>query len=68
MWLLVLFVLKCKHFWLEAAILHGYSLLLTGYLLMQLFMRYPIKEETDLDKNADLLLERCDLLLHLCSI
>ena len=88
MWLLVLLVVKCNDFLLEAGILHGYPLvtcwllvrigswlgswLLIGYSFMlccscsvQLLMRYPIKEDTDLNKNADILPERCNFFLHL---
>ena len=36
-----------------------------GYSFMKLFMRYPIKEGTDSDKTAGVLLERSYLLLHL---
>ena len=72
MWLLVLLVLKWNRFLLEAANLHGNYLvthwLLVGYSLMQLFMTYPTEEDTDLDKNADLLVEVCYLLLYLWSI
>ena len=76
MWLLVLLVVKGTNILLEAGILHGYSLvtrwLLAGYsfnlccsCLMQLLMRYPIKEDTDLDKNAGILPKRCHFFLHL---
>ena len=61
MCLLVLLVLKCTNFFLEAGILHGYPLvtrwLLIDYSLIhccscsiQLPIRYPIKEDTDLRK------------------
>ena len=40
-------------------LLVGYSLvtrcLLVGYLLIELFMRYPIKKDTDLGKNTDVI-------------
>ena len=72
MWLLFLIVVKCNSFLLESGIFHGYLLvtrwLLVGYSFMQLFMRYPIKEDTNLDKNDGLLLKRCYLLLHLLGI
>ena len=70
MWLLVLLVSICNCFLLEAPLFHGYSLvtrwllvgyslvtrcLLVGYLLIELFMRYPIKKDTDLGKNTDVI-------------
>ena len=62
MWLLKLLVVKRDNFLHEAGILHGYSLvirwLLVGYSFMLccscsmlLFNRYPIKEDSDLDKT-----------------
>ena len=72
MWLLVLLVLKLKYFLPEAAILHGCMLvtrwLLVCYSLMEIFTRYPIKEEINLDKYAPILLERWYLWLHLWGI
>ena len=72
MWLLVLLFVKCNNFILEPGILHSYSLvtrwLLVGYSFKQLFMRYPIIEETDLDKSPAVLLERIYFLLHLWGI
>ena len=43
----------------------GYSFMLCYSCSMQLFMMYPIKEETDLDKNTCILFERCYFLLDL---
>ena len=60
--LLVLLVLKLKHLLPEAAILYG-CMLLTRWLpvcysLMEIFTRYPIKEEINLNMYAPILLER----------
>ena len=79
MWLLVLLVIKCTNFLLEARILHGYALvsrwLLAGYSFilccsfsMQLLTRYPLKEDTDLNKNSGILSERCYFFLRLWSM
>ena len=61
MWLIALLILKWNPFLLEAAILHGNQLvtrwLLGDYWLMTLLMMYLIKEDTDLGKNSDLLLD-----------
>ena len=59
---------SCNFAWL----LVGYSVgtrWLLDYALLQLFdtvfMKYPIKRDTDLDKNAGVLFEKCYFLLHL---
>ena len=58
-------VTRCKmqQFMVISWLLVGYSFNLC--CSMQIFKRYPIKEDTDLDKNAGILFERCYFLLHL---
>ena len=62
----MLLVVKCTKFLLGAGILHGYSLI-AGWLLVStlLLMRYPIKEDTDLESNSGILPERRYFFLHL---
>ena len=59
----------CNNFLLEAEISQGYSLVnlscSAAVVRCSFFMRYPIEEETDLDKNAGVLFGRCYLFLHL---
>ena len=51
--------------WNFAWLLVGYSFMLCCSCLMQLLIRYPIKEDTDLDKNCSILPERYYFFLHL---
>ena len=78
MWLLVLLVVKCTNFFLEAGILHAYSLvtclLLVGcsFMLccscsMQLLMRYPVTEDTDLRKILAFCLKD-DISFSICEV
>ena len=46
-----------------AWLLVGYSFIPCGTSLIHILLRYPIKNDTDLDKNAGVLFERCYFLL-----
>ena len=74
MWLLMLLVVECNSFLLEAEaeILQGYSLVTRWVFVhcssMQLFMKYLIKVDTDLDTNAGILYEAWYFLQNLWDI